>query len=91
MTTKFILDFSATEIESEENLTRAEEWLSMAAHYVVSLEYGRLRNCYESAYQGFRDGWRILYRANLTLKSMDEHLREAKPSGSLYEALPRAK
>lgn len=88
MAEKFILDFTAREIETEDSEERAGAWLRMAAHYVVSLEDSP--TLADLSYKGFRDGWRILYRANLTTRSMDEYLREAVPSGSLYEALPEA-
>jgi hypothetical protein len=91
MAETFILHLTATEIEAEDSATRADQWLATAAEYVVSLEQGQFLNCYERAYVGFRDGWRILSSANLTSKSMDEYLREAKPQGALTQALPRAK
>ena len=90
MSREFILEFSAQEIIAEGDHDRIESWLYMAAFYVVSLEAMEMELASEEAYKGFRDGWRMIYEANLTQKSMDEYLKEVKPGFTCLEILPRA-
>jgi hypothetical protein len=90
MEEKFILGFTATEIAAEKNIDRAEEWLRMAAHYVVSFEAMKFKTCHASAHKGFTDGWYILNRAELVSRQKEEYLNEAKPSGDLIQGVPKA-